>query len=89
MEVKNGDELNAQDVKFAEKMITHHEQAIAMAKYQMIYGQYRGLRKIAREIVNGQQSEIDTLKRILTNVDSDDMDEIARKRPWTSTLRSQ
>lgn len=60
------------DVDFLAMMIPHHEGAVEMARLVLIYGRDPLTRKFAEEIIAGQQTEIESMKRRL---------EILRKKP--------
>ncbi len=46
-------------------MIPHHQGAVDMARLQLLYGKDPLLRKLAGEIIAGQQVEIEAMKRRL------------------------
>ena len=50
------------DHDFAEMMIPHHEGAIDMAKAELIYGKDPVMRRLAKEIIVDQQSEIEVMQ---------------------------
>jgi uncharacterized protein (DUF305 family) len=50
------------DRDFILQMIPHHQGAIDMARVLLLYGQDPGLRRLAREILTDQQSEIDLMR---------------------------
>lgn len=60
------------DVDFLAMMIPHHQGAVEMARLVLIYGSDPLTRKFAEEIIAGQQTEIESMKRRL---------EILRKKP--------
>lgn len=60
------------DIDFLAMMIPHHEGAIEMARLILIHGKDPLVRKLAEEIISGQQAEIEGMKRRL---------KILRKRP--------
>lgn len=53
------------DRAWMEAMIKHHEGALAMAKDVLEGGTDRAVRKLAEEIVSGQQAEIDEMRGLL------------------------
>ncbi|WP_239043324.1 CopM family metallochaperone [Citrobacter freundii] len=59
------------DVAFAESMTAHHEGAIEMAKTQLKYGQDPEMRKLAEDIINAQQPEIDQMQAWLKKNNKD------------------
>ncbi len=50
------------DMAFARSMLPHHLGAVEMAKIQMMYGKDEEMRKLAQEIVNAQQPEIELMQ---------------------------
>ena len=50
------------DHDFAAMMIPHHEGAIDMAKAELIYGKDPVMRRLAKEIIVDQQSEIEVMQ---------------------------
>ena len=60
------------DVDVLAMMIPHHQGAVEMARLVLIYGRDPLTRKFAEEIIAGQQTEIESMKRRL---------EILRKKP--------
>lgn len=60
------------DVDFLAMMIPHHQGAVEMARLVLIYGRDPLTRKFAEEIIAGQQTEIESMRRRL---------EILRKKP--------
>jgi uncharacterized protein (DUF305 family) len=50
------------DVDFVKMMLPHHQAAIEMAKTQLIYGKDAQMRRLAQEIITGQQSEIELMQ---------------------------
>jgi uncharacterized protein (DUF305 family) len=54
------------DKLWLQSMIGHHEGAIAMAKPEVSKGQNAELVEMARNIITGQQAEIDQMKQMLT-----------------------
>ena len=66
---------NDADVMFAQGMIPHHEQAIAMAQMAVTRATDSDVVDLANQIQDAQQPEIDTMTRWLTSWDesADDM----------------
>ena len=54
------------DQKFLMLMIKHHEGAVAMARTEVDKGRFPDTQQMAREIMIGQQSEIDSMRTMLT-----------------------
>src|SRR4051794_40232666 len=52
---------NAQDVMFTQMMIPHHQQAITMAKQAVTKASSPEVKKLATQIENAQQPEIDKM----------------------------
>jgi uncharacterized protein (DUF305 family) len=55
------------DVRFMSDMIGHHAQALVMAGWAPTHGASSSIRNLAERIVNGQQDEIATMRRWLTD----------------------
>lgn len=53
---------NKQDIRFSQKMLKHHEQAIKMAQKQIAQGSDVEICKLARKMLNAQTKESDVLK---------------------------
>jgi len=51
------------DLAFAKGMLAHHEGAVDMARYQLQHGKDPEMRKLAEDIIQAQQKEIDQLNR--------------------------
>jgi uncharacterized protein (DUF305 family) len=62
MEVKPSGDV---DRDFAAMMIPHHQAAIDMAQSELLYGHNEQLRRIAQEIIVGQQQEITAMRNAL------------------------
>ncbi|MDI2031828.1 DUF305 domain-containing protein [Saccharopolyspora sp. TS4A08] len=54
------------DQKFLMLMIKHHEGAVAMARTEVDKGRFPDAQQMAREIMISQQSEIDSMRTMLT-----------------------
>ncbi|WP_131669325.1 CopM family metallochaperone [Psychrobacter pygoscelis] len=50
------------DMAFAKGMLAHHQGAIAMSKVQLEYGQDPEMNKLAQDIIDAQQSEIELMQ---------------------------
>jgi len=55
------------DVHFMTRMIGHHAQAIAMARWAPTHGASASVRTLAERIINGQEDEIGTMQRWLAD----------------------
>jgi uncharacterized protein (DUF305 family) len=55
------------DVEFMSAMIGHHSQALLMAGWAPTHGARSSVRTLAERIINGQQDEIVTMQRWLTD----------------------
>ena len=53
------------DMDFLAMMIPHHQGAVDMARLQLMYGRDPLVRKLAEDIIAGQQVEIEAMKRRL------------------------
>ncbi|MCR3749171.1 DUF305 domain-containing protein [Lentzea californiensis] len=53
------------DRLWLEMMIKHHEGAVEMARTELAEGEDEGARKLAQEIIDGQQKEIAEMKTLL------------------------
>ena len=58
---------NDPDTAFAKAMLGHHRGAVDMAKIQLKYGNDEAMRKLAQEVIDNQQVEIDTLNKWLAS----------------------
>ena len=56
----------APDMAFARGMLPHHIGAVDMAKVQLKYGKDAEMRKLAQEIIDAQQSEIEQMQSWIT-----------------------
>ncbi|WP_433531364.1 DUF305 domain-containing protein [Micromonospora sp. CA-263727] len=56
------------DRQFLTMMIAHHEGAITMSEEEVAQGVNPDAKALAQQIISTQQSEIDTMKRILTRI---------------------
>ena len=56
----------APDMAFARGMLPHHVGAVDMAKTQLKYGTDEEMRKLAQEIIDAQQSEIEQMQSWIT-----------------------
>ena len=54
------------DMAFARGMLPHHVGAVDMAKTQLKYGKDAEMRKLAQEIIDAQQSEIEQMQSWIT-----------------------
>ncbi len=57
------------DADFVRLMVPHHQAAIDMAKTELLYGKDPAMRRLAQEIITGQQSEIELMQLWLKNHD--------------------
>lgn len=53
------------DKLWLQSMISHHEGAIAMAKPEVADGKNAGMKELAQNVIAGQQTEIDQMKKML------------------------
>ena len=53
------------DVAFAAGMLPHHIGAVKMAEVELKYGKYPEMRKLAEDIINAQQAEIEQMQKWL------------------------
>ncbi len=60
------------DVAFVDGMIPHHQGAIEMAKIQLKYGKDATMRKLAQDIIDAQQTEIEFMQNWLTTATDKD-----------------
>ena len=66
-EMMIGMNYNDPDTAFAKGMLGHHRGALDMAKTQLKYGTDETMRKLAQEIIDSQQIEIDILNKWLAS----------------------
>ena len=66
-EMMIGMSYNDPDTAFAKGMLGHHHGAVEMAKIQLKYGNDDVMRQLAQEIIDNQQTEIDTLNKWLAS----------------------
>ncbi|PXY35034.1 DUF305 domain-containing protein [Prauserella sp. PE36] len=55
------------DRRWLELMIEHHAGAIEMARAQLAHGVHSELKRLAQQVINTQQAEIDTMQGLLGN----------------------
>lgn len=60
------------DVAFVEGMIPHHQGAIQMAQIELKYGKDAAMRKLAQDIIDAQQTEIEFMQNWLTTATDKD-----------------
>lgn len=58
---------NDPDTAFAKGMLGHHRGAVDMAKIELKYGTDETMRKLAQDIIDSQQIEIDTMNKWLAS----------------------
>ena len=66
-EMMIGMDYNDPDAAFAQGMFAHHVGAVDMAEIELKYGTDTEMRKLAQEIIDAQQSEIEQMKTWLAN----------------------
>ena len=66
------------DIAFVQGMIPHHQGAVDMANIELKYGKDEQMRKLAQDIINAQQTEIDFMNQWL-----------AKKNPSPQQTQSQ
>lgn len=64
-EMMQGMKSDDPDIAFAQGMTAHHQGAIEMAKTELKYGKDPAMRKLAQEIIDAQQPEIDRMQQWL------------------------
>ena len=60
------------DRDFVEMMVPHHQSAIDMARSYLHYGHNEELRRVAQEIIDGQQQEIAVMRHAIGDQSSGD-----------------
>lgn len=73
---------NDPDTAFAKGMLGHHHGAVDMAKIQLKYGNDDVMRQLAQEIIDNQQTEIDTLNKWLAS-----HPDTAKPKPHTEEMQ--
>lgn len=63
------------DMDFARGMLAHHRGAVDMARIELEHGSDEQMRKLARDVIDTQQKEIDLLERWIAEHD----DRVSRK----------
>lgn len=66
-EMMVGMSYNDPDTAFAKGMLGHHRGAVDMAKIELKYGTDEVMKKLAQDIIDSQQSEIDIMKKWLAS----------------------
>lgn len=66
-EMMVGMAYNDPDTAFAKSMLGHHHGAVDMAKIELKYGTDETMRKLAKDIIDSQQLEIDILNKWLAS----------------------
>lgn len=66
-EMMVGMAYNDPDTAFAKSMLGHHHGAVDMAKIELKYGTDETMRKLARDIIDSQQLEIDIINKWLAS----------------------
>ncbi|MGM8897151.1 MULTISPECIES: CopM family metallochaperone [unclassified Psychrobacter] len=66
-EMMIGMNYNDPDTAFAKGMLGHHRGALDMAKTELKYGTDETMRKLAQDIIDSQQVEIDTINKWLAS----------------------
>lgn len=61
------------DMAFARGMLPHHIGAVAMAKVQLKYGKDTEMRKLAQQIIDEQQPEIEQMQQWIAMYSTDEM----------------
>lgn len=59
------DEFNDADAEFVKAMIPHHQAAVKMAREVLKNGKNPDVKKLAKGIFNGQQDEIELMRKWL------------------------
>ncbi|WP_351118876.1 DUF305 domain-containing protein [Psychrobacter sp. SMN/5/1215-MNA-CIBAN-0208] len=66
-EMMIGMNYNDPDTAFAKGMLGHHRGAVEMARIELKYGTNQAMRKLAQEIIDSQQTEIDIMNKWLAS----------------------
>ena len=69
------------DIDFLAMMIPHHQGAIDMARLVLVHGRDPATRRLAEEIIAGQQVEIEGMQRRLAQLRSGDGRNVADEFP--------
>lgn len=81
-EMMIGMNYNDPDTAFAKGMLGHHRGAVEMAKIELKYGTDEAMRKLAQEIIDSQQTEIDIMNKWLAS-----HPDAAKPRPETQAMQ--
>ncbi len=81
-EMMIGMNYNDPDTAFAKGMLGHHRGAVEMAKIELKYGTDEAMRKLAQEIIDAQQTEIDIMNKWLAS-----HPDAAKPRPDTQAMQ--
>ncbi len=81
-EMMIGMNFNDPDTAFAKGMLGHHRGAVEMAKIELKYGTDEAMRKLAQEIIDSQQTEIDIMNKWLAS-----HPDAAKPRPETEAMQ--
>ena len=73
---------NDPDTAFAKSMLGHHRGAVDMAKIELKYGTDSTMRKLAQQVIDSQQLEIDTMNKWLAS-----HPDAAKPKPQTSQMQ--
>ena len=67
------------DMAFARGMLPHHRSAVEMGKIQLQYGTDEEMRKLAQDIIDAQQPEIEVMQDWITRIsfDAEETDNLA------------
>ena len=66
-EMMVGMAYNDPDTAFAKSMLGHHRGAVDMAKIELKYGTDEVMKKLAQDVIDAQQSEIDVMNKWLAS----------------------
>ena len=71
------------DMAFARGMLPHHRGAVDMAMVQLQYGTDEEMRKLAQDIIDAQQPEIEVMQDWITRIsfDAEETDNLANSAP--------